>query len=143
MIFLGGSCNPTTWRTDIAIPLLESAGVEYYNPQVANWRPELVTIEARAKETADDLLFVIDRNTRAVASMIEATEYMTAGREVWLVVEDIADGTEITGSVITGRELEDLNNAREYLRDVATRYCYSIYGSVEEAVKDAIRSNLQ
>ena len=34
MVFLGGSCNPTTWRKDIAMPLLEAGGVTYYNPQV-------------------------------------------------------------------------------------------------------------
>jgi len=33
-IFLGGSCNPTTWRKDIVIPTLEAMGVPYYNPQV-------------------------------------------------------------------------------------------------------------
>ena len=33
-VFLGGSCNPTTWRKDIAIPLLDAAGSSYYNPQV-------------------------------------------------------------------------------------------------------------
>lgn len=32
-VFLGGSCNPTTWRSEIAIPLLEKHLVDYYNPQ--------------------------------------------------------------------------------------------------------------
>lgn len=31
-VFLGGSCNPTTWRTDKAIPALEKLGITYYNP---------------------------------------------------------------------------------------------------------------
>lgn len=31
-IFLGGSCNPTTWRQDEAIPILEKLGITYYNP---------------------------------------------------------------------------------------------------------------
>jgi hypothetical protein len=26
-VFLGGSCNPTTWRRDLAIPLLDDAGI--------------------------------------------------------------------------------------------------------------------
>jgi hypothetical protein len=33
-VFLGGACNPTTWRATAAIPFLEAAGVTYYNPQV-------------------------------------------------------------------------------------------------------------
>lgn len=31
-VFLGGSCNPTTWRKDVAIPYLQDAGVSFYNP---------------------------------------------------------------------------------------------------------------
>ena len=37
-VFLGGSCNPTTWRRDIAMPLMEQSGVLYYNPQVEEVR---------------------------------------------------------------------------------------------------------
>lgn len=32
IVFLGGSCNPTTWRKNIAIPYLEKHGVTFYNP---------------------------------------------------------------------------------------------------------------
>lgn len=31
-VFLGGSCNPTTWRKDIAIPELEKRHISYFNP---------------------------------------------------------------------------------------------------------------
>lgn len=31
-VFLGGSCNPTTWRTEIAIPKLKKMGISYFNP---------------------------------------------------------------------------------------------------------------
>jgi hypothetical protein len=138
-LFLGGSCDPTTWRADIAIPLLEKAGVSYYNPQVPVWSPELVTTEATAKDEAEALLFVIAGRTRAIVSMVEATEYMCTGRPVWLVVEDIPNGTVIAGKLITDRELRDLNNAREYLRDVARRNHVDVYSDVETAVRDFIR----
>lgn len=36
-VFLGGSCNPTTWRSEIAIPTLQKLGITYYNP-VCNYR---------------------------------------------------------------------------------------------------------
>ena len=46
-VFLGGSCNPTTWRQDIAMPLLDKNGVNYYNPQVAHRRgPRFVLMTA-------------------------------------------------------------------------------------------------
>lgn len=31
-VFLGGSCNPTTWRADVAIPTLKNLGISFYNP---------------------------------------------------------------------------------------------------------------
>lgn len=31
-VFLGGSCNPTTWRADVAIPTLDKMGISFYNP---------------------------------------------------------------------------------------------------------------
>lgn len=31
-VFLGGSCNPTTWRADVAIPALKESGISFYNP---------------------------------------------------------------------------------------------------------------
>lgn len=31
-VFLGGSCNPTTWRADTAIPTLDKLGISFYNP---------------------------------------------------------------------------------------------------------------
>lgn len=31
-VFLGGSCNPTTWRADVAIPLLNKLNISFYNP---------------------------------------------------------------------------------------------------------------
>ena len=44
-VFLGGSCNPTTWRKDIAIPFCEQHSITFYNPQVDDWTPDLVEIE--------------------------------------------------------------------------------------------------
>lgn len=35
-VFLGGSCNPTTWRTDTAIPELKKQGITFYNPVSGN-----------------------------------------------------------------------------------------------------------
>lgn len=37
-VFLGGSCNPTTWRTDTAIPELKKQGITFYNPVSVNGR---------------------------------------------------------------------------------------------------------
>lgn len=43
-VFLGGSCNPTTWRADVAIPTLNKLGISFYNP---------VSDEAKGVEAAN------------------------------------------------------------------------------------------
>merc|ERR1712032_1767928 len=89
-VFLGGSCNPTTWRADVAVPMLIHKGVTFFNPQVDDWKPELVEIEAAAKARAKILLFVIDAQTRAISSMVEAAELVASGRNVVIVIQYMA-----------------------------------------------------
>lgn len=31
-VFLGGSCKPTTWRDDHAVPFFDQSGISYFNP---------------------------------------------------------------------------------------------------------------
>jgi len=85
-IFLGGSCNPTTWRQKVAIPHLELHGISYYNPQIDNWTPEVVNIEQHAKKNADYLLFVIDRQTRSTVSLVESAFLAGDGKRLVLVI---------------------------------------------------------
>ena len=137
-VFLGGSCDPTTWRQKMAIPLLEQAGAAYYNPQVADWHEGLIAQEADAKAESEFLLFVIDGQTRAIASILEATEYICTGRNVLLVVERISEGIQIDGQPITGRQLKDLNRARSFLLDLTNRYSnVSVFSSVQSAIRAA------
>lgn len=85
-IFLGGSCNPTTWRQSVAIPYLELNGITYYNPQVDNWSPEVVHIERNAKQNAQVLLFVIDRQTRSTVSIVESAFIAGENENLVLVI---------------------------------------------------------
>lgn len=139
MVFLGGSCNPTTWRHDVAIPLLRKNKVPFFNPQVEDWTPELMIQEQRAKTSCKVLLFVVDGMTRSVASMVEIAELISIGRKVVLVVNDIPDGTEVDGHKVTGRELKDLNRGRAYLADVADRHNIPAYKDVIHATFHAIK----
>jgi hypothetical protein len=84
-VFLGGSCNPTTWRYEQAIPYFQLRSISYYNPQVANWTPDLVDIEHHVKEFAPLLFFVIDHSTRSLAAIAEVG-YLAARRRNLIVV---------------------------------------------------------
>jgi hypothetical protein len=90
-VFLGGSCNPTTWRHDQAIPYFQSRSVSFYNPQVADWTPDLVEIEHRAKELAPLLFFVIDYDTRALASIVEVCYLAARGRSIIVVMNPMPE----------------------------------------------------
>jgi hypothetical protein len=143
-IYLGGSCDPTTWRRDVCIPMCELHGVTYYNPQVDDWKPELVAIEAKAKEEASLLFFVIDNATRAIGSMLEAAEYIGRGRRVVLVIQEMdqAGGPVKVGKdVLPPAEVKDLTRARRFLKDVASRAgvpCFSGADAIVEAMQAAI-----
>lgn len=139
--FLGGSCNPTNWRSEIALVELKKHNVKYYNPQRSDWSPALVEVEAHAKEAASVLLFVIDKQTRAIGSMLEAVEHISRGRLVVLSVQQIEEGSDIGGVVVVGNELKDLNRARSYLVDIARRHecpCFTDENSIEEAIQSVI-----
>ena len=137
-VFLGGSCNPTVWRFTDAIPLLTDAGLSYFNPQVKDWTDSLIEKEALAKESAKVLLFVIDAETWAIASMIEACEYIVQGRPVVLVILDIPPAVVIAGEPIGPQQREDLNRGRKFLADVAKRHHVPVYGKLKDAMQKVI-----
>ncbi|KAJ0398217.1 hypothetical protein P43SY_006349 [Pythium insidiosum] len=137
-VFLGGSCNPTTWRRDVAVPMLREAGISYFNPQVDEWYEELVAEETRAKEGAKFLLIVIDNSTRAIVSINESVEYICRGRRLVLVVQNLAIGTKVDGVELTAAELADLNGARECLRRLAVKRGVAVCDDVTSAVDEII-----
>jgi hypothetical protein len=144
-VFLGGSCNPTTWRTDIARQAFDTAGITYYDPQtkpVENWG-DRATIERAAKEQSRIVLMVIDSSTRSIASMGEVTELICTGRDVVLVIKHIPAGLTVDGEAVGERERRDLNRYRAYLRDdLAPRYGVPVFDTVTEAVA-RIRSRFE
>ncbi|XP_044727662.1 uncharacterized protein LOC123291437 [Chrysoperla carnea] len=107
-VFLGGSCNPTTWRADTAIPTLNSWGISYYNPQVPSWSPELIQIEHHAKQSADVLLFVLDSETRCLAGMVEVAQLHAAQRCLVVVAFAYKPRQLICNEAISPQEYLDL-----------------------------------
>lgn len=132
-VFLGGTCGQTTWRAEMAIPMLEAEGVGYYNPQVKDWNPHLTVLENVMKASCRTLLFFVDSSTRSIMSMIEAAQYICCGRDVVLVINPIIPGTSIDGVKMSEREVKDLNRAREYLAHIAELHKTPVYKSVLDA----------
>ncbi|XP_022089143.1 uncharacterized protein LOC110978441 isoform X2 [Acanthaster planci] len=137
-VFLGGSCNPTTWRKDIAIPLLKDYNLTYYNPQVENWSHELIAIEDEAKEVAELLLFVIDSSTRSVASLVEAAYLSGAGRPLVLVMKGLP--TVVENETISDNELKDLRHSHAFLCDMVERQWCPIFEDVKISLHCAAKA---
>uniref|UniRef100_A0A8D8V1G7 EF-hand domain-containing protein n=1 Tax=Cacopsylla melanoneura TaxID=428564 RepID=A0A8D8V1G7_9HEMI len=137
-IFLGGSCNPTTWRQDEAIPLLNDRGITFYNPQVAHWRHELIEKEHQAKQNASVLFYVIDNKTRNVVGIIEAANFAGSSRKLVLVVNAYnGDGHRINGESISDQELIDLRKSLDLLKELMERQGIPTFENIPIAVKCA------
>lgn len=135
-VFLGGACGTTTWRRDIAIPMLEQAGVTYHNPQLppGAWTEEHEQSDMAAKTAATVLLFVISAHTRGVASIAEVAYLIGQGRPLALALEDIPAGAE----GIAADERSDLNRGRLFLRTMAGHHGVPVFDTVQDATAHAI-----
>ena len=133
-VFLGGSCNPTTWRTDIAIPFLKKHGITFYNPQVDDWRPELMAMEAEAKDKADILLFVIDNQTRSTASMVEVAYLAGRGRKLVLVMRPFGQNACVAGESLSASELKELQRSRDDLAEMMKLHDIPVFSDMHSAL---------
>jgi len=93
--FLGGACNPTTWREDIAIPFLEKHRVYWYNPQKKDWKPSDAQMEQLAKVQGHHL-FVVSSMTRGLVSLLEVVAgVLTPSQRIVVVMEHMLPGLNI------------------------------------------------
>ncbi|KAK4301737.1 hypothetical protein Pmani_026134 [Petrolisthes manimaculis] len=134
-VFLGGSCNPTTWRQTVAIPMLKDHGISFYNPQVLHWEEALVEVEYQAKQTASVLFFVLDHNTRNVASMVEAA-YLAGRRRKLVIVVDTytGPGQLINGEPISEQEYQDLTSGLNTVQDLVERQGIPVFAEINHAL---------
>ncbi|MDD2775458.1 MAG: nucleoside 2-deoxyribosyltransferase domain-containing protein [Gallionella sp.] len=69
-VFLGGTCNHSTWRDQI-MPMLAA---DCFNPVVADWTPASMAEELRQRETCDICLYVITPKMTGVYSIAEVID---------------------------------------------------------------------
>ena len=73
-VFLGGTCNESTWRDEL-IPKLEEIDFNYFNPVVEDWSPECQDIKNKKKQNNCNIhLYVITNKMKGVFSIAEAIE---------------------------------------------------------------------
>lgn len=125
-VFLGGTCNESTWRDEL-IPKL---GVDFFNPVVDDWTPECQAEEERQKNDICDIhLYVITPKMTGVFSIAEVVESaMTRGDHCIFCYLTKDGGQEFTkgqiksldavGTLVRKYEAEwakDLDKVAEYI----------------------------
>jgi hypothetical protein len=72
-VFLGGTCNESTWRKDLEKML--NGYINYFNPVVDDWNEDAQTEEIRQKDEVCNIhLYVITPKMTGVFSIAEAVE---------------------------------------------------------------------
>jgi hypothetical protein len=94
-VFLGGTCNGSTWRDDL-IPFLVEHGIDYHDPRVEDWDEECQALEKIARREADWTIYFI-------------TKEMTGGYSIAEAVDDLY---QKSGSVVFGFDAEGFSNSQ-------------------------------
>lgn len=69
-LFLGGTCNNSTWRDEL-IPMLK---IDYFNPVVDDWTPECQQREIEERQSCDFVLYTISKEMTGVYSIAEVVD---------------------------------------------------------------------
>ena len=89
-VFLGGTCNGSTWRNRIIL-MLE---IEYFNPVVADWTPACMEEEKKQRKQCDFCLYVITPKMTGVYSIAEVVDDSNKRPEKTIFVRLRDDGDE-------------------------------------------------
>ena len=125
-VFLGGTCNESTWRDEI-IPQLT---IDYFNPVVDDWTPQCQAEEERQRNELCNLhLYVITSRMTGVFSIAEAVESAITKHEKCIFCYLDTDGEltftkgqkkslDAVGNMVTKYNaywVKSLNDVLEYL----------------------------
>jgi len=72
-VFLGGTCNESTWRNRMMIHLYNE-GLEYFNPVVDDWDGEAQANELRERKACDFCLYAITPRMTDSYAIAEAVD---------------------------------------------------------------------
>ena len=104
-VFLGGTCNESTWRDKLIDVLL----IDYFNPVVDDWTEDCMAEEIRQRESCDFVLYVITPKMTGVYSIAEVVDDSNKRPETTLFCFlNVDDGERFTVGQI--RSLTSVSN---------------------------------
>lgn len=92
-VFLGGTCNESTWRNQMMKHLCD-AGMEYFNPVVTDWDDKAQANELQERENCDFCLYVITPKMTGTYSIAEVVDDSNKRPEKTVLVMLRRDGDE-------------------------------------------------
>ncbi len=121
-VFLGGTCNNSTWRAD----LIKGLDCNYFNPVVKDWTPECQEEEKRQKNNECNIhLYVITREMMGVFSIAEAVQSSNTNNviTIFTVIQEGFDKAQIKSLTATsdliqsngGYIFDNLDDTRAFL----------------------------
>ena len=140
-IFLGGTCGKTTWRNEIAIPVLEAAQLPYHNPQLPEgaWTPDHQYAEMEVKNKAEIWLFVLTTDTRGIASIGEVAYRIGQGGKIALAMQYFQPGAVLNGQILSQTEIDDLNRGRVFLQAMAEKHGVPVFEDIAAAAEYTVQ----
>lgn len=117
-VFLGGTCNGSTWR-DGMIPKLE---IDHFNPVVPEWNEEAYQRELYEREHCDYLLYTITPKAKGFYSIAEVIDDSNKrpDKTVFCLL------TEDDGEVFEKFQLKSLQKVGEMVRENGGTWCESL-----------------
>lgn len=93
-VFLGGTCNESTWRACI-IPLL---AIEYFDPVVEDWTEECLAREIEERQNCDFCLYTITPKMIGVYTIAEVVDDSNKrpSKTILVTLQNSIDGLEFS-----------------------------------------------
>jgi len=105
-VFLGGTCNNSTWRDSLIAMLNDD--VEYFNPVVEECTPESRVEEIRQRNECEISLYVITSEMKGVYSIAELIEdcHNKRGKTFFCFLEEGFNAGQIRSLCAVGNMVE-------------------------------------
>lgn len=116
-VFLGGTCNNSTWRNEF-IPMLRC---DYFNPVVEDWTSECQEEEIKQRKECDVVLYTITSEMAGVYSIAELVDDSNKRPEktvVCLLLDGFTEGQR--KSLLSVAKMVEGNGAVVYFSLVET-----------------------
>lgn len=116
-VFLGGTCNESTWRDEL-IPLLK---IDYFNPVVDDWTPQCMEEELYQRKVCDFCLYVITPKMTGVYSIAEVVDDSNKRPS-----KTIFCFLEYDDTYFTEGQIKSLNSVARMVEGNGAKFCSSL-----------------